>query len=327
MYSKLELVLVKVLFHVFVLLLSVLFLLANPQPLFFMLLSLFCCIVCLVLLLLIVATPTMSNYFPLLHSFHVLSFGFVAVFFIFFFSCPYLNSVPSDSLSQTASFPSASLHPSLNGVYSSLFSSLRSLRRSFTATSRPRFFSRKELAYLLIYFSLLLSGDVELNPGPSPPNNLSFATLNIRSASSVTSELDKPTVLRYFILCNSLDILLLTETWLSSDSPPSVVNSLTPAGYSLLHQPRSTGRGGGLAVIYRSCLSISDIALPVLSSFESLCFSFALPTQSLPFLVSIVLHLLLCLIFLVTSLSSSLIFALDLLLSLSLGTLISTLTT
>src|SRR5215469_10207097 len=216
MYSKLELVLVKVLFHVFVLLLSVLFLLVNPQSLFFMLLSLFSRIVCLVLLLLIVATPTMSNYFPLLHSFHVLSFEFVAVFFIFFFSCPYLNSVPSDLLSQTASFPSASLHPSLNGIYSSLFSSLRSLRRSFTATSRPRFFSRKKLAYLLIYFSLLLSGDVELNPGPSPPNNLSFATLNIRS--SVTSELDKPAVLRYFILCNSLDILLLTETWLPYSS-------------------------------------------------------------------------------------------------------------
>src|SRR5215469_11790802 len=161
MHSKLELVLVKFLLHVFVLLLSVLFLPVNPQLLFFVLLSLFCCIVCLVFLLLIVATPTMSNYFPLLYPFHVVTFGFVAVFFMFFFSCPYLNSVTSDPLSQTASFPSASLHPSLIGTYSSLFSSLRSLRRFFTAPSRPRFFFRKKLAYLLIYFSLLLSGDVE----------------------------------------------------------------------------------------------------------------------------------------------------------------------
>src|SRR5215469_3245186 len=113
MHSKLELVLVKFLFHVFVLLLLVFFLLVNPQLLFFVLLSLFCCIVCLVFLLLIVATPTHcgsghNEYFPLLHSFHVLSFGFIAVFFMFFFSCPYLNSITSDPLSQTVSFPSAS---------------------------------------------------------------------------------------------------------------------------------------------------------------------------------------------------------------------------
>jgi exonuclease III len=131
---------------------------------------------------------------------------------------------------------------------------------------------------------LLLSGDIELNPGPPSQTDLSFATLNIRSASSITWDLDKPTVLRDFILRQSIDILLLSETWLSPDSPSSVLNSLIPPGFSLFHKPRSTGRGGGLAVIFRSSLSISEAALSSFSSFESLCFTLTLASKTFVFL-------------------------------------------
>ena len=90
---------------------------------------------------------------------------------------------------------------------------------------------------------MLLSGDVELNPGPlSNLCNINFATLNIRSASTINSDLDKPAVLQNIILDNSLDILVLTETWLSEDTPSSVLNSLTPPNFSLFHKPRLTGR-------------------------------------------------------------------------------------
>src|SRR5215469_10066048 len=273
----------RVLSSVCLLLCSSLFFFLSAKPLFFLIFLLLISILTL-LLLLIVSTHTMSNLLPLLHSVYLLSFAFSLLYLLFFFSCPYLNSATPDPPFDAVSHPYASLHPRFNRTYSFLFSSLHSPPRYSTAPSHSRLFSRKKLAYLLIYFSLLLSGDVELNPGPSTSNTLSFATLNIRSASSITSDLDKPAVLRYFILCNSIDILLLTETWLSSDSPPSVLNSLTPPGYSISHQPRSAGRGGGLAVIFRSCLSISDIALPVLSSFESLCFSLTLSAQSFTFI-------------------------------------------
>jgi len=77
--------------------------------------------------------------------------------------------------------------------------------------------------------------------------------------------------LKDFIAEKSIDILSLTETWLSPDTPPSILNSLTPINYSLLHEPRAKGRGGGIALIHRSFLKVSRIPLPTCSSFEALC--------------------------------------------------------
>ncbi|MDW0252368.1 MAG: reverse transcriptase family protein, partial [Nitrososphaeraceae archaeon] len=95
--------------------------------------------------------------------------------------------------------------------------------------------------------------------------------LNIRSATTITADLDKPAALQEFVTGNNLDILTLSESWLSIDTPPSILNSLTPPGFSIIHSPRITGLGGGLALIYRSSIKMSKILLPNCSSFESLC--------------------------------------------------------
>ena len=143
---------------------------------------------------------------------------------------------------------------------------------------------------LRFFFSvlLLLAGDVELNPGPSSTTasstTLKFACLNIRSATSVTNELDKPSVLQQFLLEQSTDILTLTETWLSPDTPYSVLNSLKPPDFSILHTPRPHGIGGGVATIYRSSLKASKISFPVFTSFESMVTNFC--TSSGSFLVA-----------------------------------------
>ena len=235
----------------------------------------------------IVATHTMgdrSYSYQLFHSLHVFSLLFILLYFFLSLSCPYCHSVIILSCHDTTAFaPPASVHPSLDNLSSTLLASLPFQRRSLLPSPRPSFFNSYR-ASLLIYFSLLLSGDIQLNPGPSTSNLISFATLNIRSASVVTSELDKPAVLHDFILDNSLDIVLLTETWLSNDVPSCVLNSLTPANFSLLHKPRLTGRGGGLAVLYRSYFKISEIPPPTASSFESLCFKLSLPCKTLNFL-------------------------------------------
>ncbi|MBV8073763.1 MAG: RNA-directed DNA polymerase, partial [Acidobacteriaceae bacterium] len=115
---------------------------------------------------------------------------------------------------------------------------------------------------------LILSGDVELNPGPS--SSLSFSCLNIRSATSVTLDLDKPACLQEFITDNSLDLLCLTETWLRTDSSPAVLNSLTPNNFSIISKPRSVGKGGGIAVIYKSSLQVVSSSFRSFSSFEVL---------------------------------------------------------
>ena len=69
-----------------------------------------------------------------------------------------------------------------------------------------------------------------------------------------------------------LDIMCLTETWHQPDVF-SVLNETCPPGYFYLQQARSSGLGGGLAVIYRNHLTLSPLPLPELSSFECLAFN------------------------------------------------------
>ena len=102
-------------------------------------------------------------------------------------------------------------------------------------------------------------------------SNLNLAHLNIRSASSITDSCNKPLLLQEFILENSIDVLSVTKIWLSPDTPPSVLNSLTPPNFCILYHPRPKGRGGGIAPIYRSFLRASKISIPACSSFEAFC--------------------------------------------------------
>src|SRR3989442_9594897 len=53
-----------------------------------------------------------------------------------------------------------------------------------------------------VFLILLLAGDVEINPGPTPSTSTSLhlSHLNIRSASSITPNLDKPALLHEFLI-------------------------------------------------------------------------------------------------------------------------------
>ena len=111
---------------------------------------------------------------------------------------------------------------------------------------------------------LLLAGDVELNPGPSP---LNFTHLNIRSIRSF----QKSSSLHNYLADHPTEILSLNETWLQPTDSDNFVSSLAPPGYSILHSPRLTGRGGGLALIFRSYLKFKLFRtrnLPPPESFE-----------------------------------------------------------
>jgi len=147
-----------------------------------------------------------------------------------------------------------------------------------TTPSRTRSFRHARFLFILL---LLLAGDVNLNPGPNISQSLHFSHFNIRSASSITPDLNKPAALQDFLLTQNIDILALSETWLSSDSPPSILNSLTPPDFSLIHVPRQHRTGGGLALVYRSTLNVSLISLPSFLSFEAMCTRVSLPSTSL----------------------------------------------
>ena len=111
---------------------------------------------------------------------------------------------------------------------------------------------------------LLLAGDVELNPGPSP---LNFTHLNIRSIRSF----QKSSSLHNYLADHPTEILSLNETWLQPTDSYNFVSSLAPPGYSILHFPRLTGQGGGLALIFRLYLKFKLFRtrnLPPPKSFE-----------------------------------------------------------
>lgn len=88
-----------------------------------------------------------------------------------------------------------------------------------------------------------------------------LAHLNARSISNKTS------LINDLILQRNMDILCLSETW---QQPGDCIhlNMLSPPGYSYISKSRLTGRGGGLAVVYRSDLTVKELAFFSVSSFE-----------------------------------------------------------
>jgi len=73
---------------------------------------------------------------------------------------------------------------------------------------------------------LLLSGNVEPNPGPPPSNN--SITLGCFNARSVQS---KAALIHDLISDNNIDILALQETWLPPYAHPAVKCDIAPPGY------------------------------------------------------------------------------------------------
>ena len=133
---------------------------------------------------------------------------------------------------------------------------------------------------------LLLAGDNELNPGSSP---LNFNHLNIRSIRSF----QKSSSLHNYLADHPTEILSLNETWLQPTDSDNFVSSLAPHGYSILHSPRLTGQGGGLALIFRSYLKFKLLLATYLHlNLSNLwLLNFQLATRKPSFLTFIVLHL------------------------------------
>ncbi len=89
------------------------------------------------------------------------------------------------------------------------------LRRSYSSLRFPIKTNVTKLCLLL-----LLAGDVSINPGPS-----NFAFTNIRSLRN------KGDAISEFIDTSSIDILGLTETYISENDTPSFLSELTPDGF------------------------------------------------------------------------------------------------
>ena len=163
---------------------------------------------------------------PILHSLQILSLFFGLVYLCLFYSHPFLTShpppVPSCNRSSLPPIPYASVCQVFDRIPLSLLLNISQNRRLLDSSRSTNF---------LFALFLLLAGDIQLNPGPphcptssNSITSLKFALLNAHSASSITSAFDKPASIQDFISTYNLDILAVTETWLSPNTLPSTLN-------------------------------------------------------------------------------------------------------
>lgn len=97
------------------------------------------------------------------------------------------------------------------------------------------------------------------------PEFIRFAHLNVRL-------LNKKTDLLYYIILNKkLDVFCISETWHQQNDFLNL-NLCTPPGFTYLDKPRAIGKGGGLAVVYSTKVSVTEIVVPSVLSFESIVF-------------------------------------------------------
>ena len=111
---------------------------------------------------------------------------------------------------------------------------------------------------------ILLAGDISINPGPDCVESIKLAFTNIRSLSK------NHVLLSHYVDVNNVDMVCLSETWLSGTESESHINELTPRGFSLHHRPRIGKKGGGVGFFTRNEIHCSVLKSPEYSSFEHL---------------------------------------------------------
>lgn len=129
----------------------------------------------------------------------------------------------------------------------------------------PLSFSSRPSLLKRLVLTLLLSGDISLNPGPRPFCSLGSANLrSIKNKSPAVSDM---------IVSNNFDIFCMSETWLSPNSTPSELASFTPPNYVLFHKPRPRQSGGGVGIFVKQTLRCAVVDTPDHSSFEVIAVS------------------------------------------------------
>ena len=95
-------------------------------------------------------------------------------------------------------------------------------------------------------------------------SSLKLLTFNSQSCGQIATHIYD------LIVDNSVDVLMLTETWLYSNGDEAYIAAMTPAGYEFRSFPRTGSRGGGIGFVTRTTMSacISFRALDY-GSFEA----------------------------------------------------------
>jgi exonuclease III len=126
---------------------------------------------------------------------------------------------------------------------------------------------------------LILSGDIQLNPGPSSATT-TLGTLNIRSLF----QQDRSVAIHDMLQSHDIKILALCETWQNeTTTTPAQLGDITPPGYQFIGQPRKSKSslhscGGGLGFLVDDNFKTQVNHLPPSPSFESLAVTINSPS-------------------------------------------------
>ena len=208
---------------------------------------------------------------------------FVSALTLAFFLA-YLNlTLPHSSVNNHASFHYATAVNEFQPL--TPHNSLATILLSKPSLSKHRVF------YVCIL--ILLSGDIETNPGPSHattelshtlfPSESSFTlcSYNTRSASNE----DHTIYLHDFASSYNPNCFALTETWLKCSTTPSQYLSIPPPGYHMICANRDSlhpnALGGGVAFIIHKSITILSTSTYSFSSFEALSVKLDLTSSNL----------------------------------------------
>lgn len=107
--------------------------------------------------------------------------------------------------------------------------------------------------------------DNNKKPDLRPVQSLSEpGVMALVNARSITN---KSFILNDFFSSKGLEFLFLTETWQKCENHTSIIE-LCPTDCSFLCTPRPTGRGGDLAVFFKSCFACQLVSTESFSWFE-----------------------------------------------------------
>ena len=123
---------------------------------------------------------------------------------------------------------------------------------------------------LLLFISvilLMLSGDIETNPGPDPGYLSSFSFCHWNLNSIAAHNFIKMSLLQAYNTINRFDIICLSETYLDN-SYHTDDDQLTFPGYNLIRadNPNNIKRGG-VCIYHRDSLPVKVINLNILNEF------------------------------------------------------------
>src|SRR5664279_2617019 len=163
-------------------------------------------------------------------------------------------------------------HSTHDALATSQFAYLNTIPSASLIIGRRTFYHLGYLCTNSICCLILLSGDIETNPGPTPAC-FNICKLNIQSLTDAINS----TAVADLAQQHNLDLIALSETWIKPETTPCQLSETTPPGYTLLskHRPLPANYnpkynlGGGLAFIIKEDITLISSASSSNTAFES----------------------------------------------------------